>query len=46
MKFDRAIFSAIAGINVASGEIAVGDVTNVILLPRGEKNNTLFEIDY
>jgi len=37
MKFDRVRVSATTGINGASGEIAVGDVTNVILLPRGKK---------
>jgi len=37
MKFDRVRFSAMTGINGTSGEIAMDDVTNVILLPRGKK---------
>jgi len=37
MKIDRVTVSATTSINGASGEIALGDVTNMILLPRGRK---------
>jgi hypothetical protein len=45
MKIDHVRISATTSINGAFREITLGDVTNMILLPR-RKSNALFEIDY
>jgi hypothetical protein len=45
MKIDRVGVSVTTSTNGASGEIALGDVTNASLLP-SEKSNAIFEINY